>query len=300
MEAELVSPDEIHVACDTGIFRSVLHNEAPWLADFEAMAKAGVVFSLADHALAEIVNQLEEKKFSGEDYARAIRACARFVSSKVPILPGKKELAIWCDQNPDAAFIKDDETYRLAWWNLMTRATRIEDFQKGVDFKLQDGRAQRATNKPGDATKALEDERNKWRTHLNTGQKDAAKNAISERQPPLAGDLDDDINCIPKLTVRLEAALLHATEMERLRNNPKKPLNPDSEKRRNDGIDFNMSFVFMKRIILCTADKNYRNAIRRIESYQSDWVYLPQELVDAWKAGSLSRPRWPTVAKKIN
>lgn len=60
MEAELTEKAEIHVACDTGIFREVLHKNAPWLEDFKAMTKSGVIFSFADHALAEIIKQLEE------------------------------------------------------------------------------------------------------------------------------------------------------------------------------------------------------------------------------------------------
>ena len=64
----MVSSNEAHVVCDTVIFRSIFHKECPWILDFEQMARAGVVFSLGDHAVAEIINQFETGVFSGADY----------------------------------------------------------------------------------------------------------------------------------------------------------------------------------------------------------------------------------------
>ena len=93
--------------------------------------------------------------------------------------------------------------------------------------------------------------------------------------------------------MRLDAALRHEDAIIGLRSDPNNPLDPRIERRRNDGIDYNMSYVFMKRVFLCSVERKYPEAIRRLQSYQSGWVYRPDELVTAWQAKQLARPKWP-------
>src|ERR1017187_3279523 len=101
MESDMTLPGQIHVACDTTVFRYVLHNRSPWLDDFAKMAGENVVFSLADHALAEVINQLDKSHSIASQYSIALRQCARFISREVPFLPGKAQLINWCKTHPD-------------------------------------------------------------------------------------------------------------------------------------------------------------------------------------------------------
>ena len=143
------------------------------------------------------------------------------------------------------------------------------------------------------ATQRLEEERTKWRDRFANVPPDWKDKSLPDRLKILARDLDSEIDCNPSLTTRLDATLRHENRMVELRSLAKTPYNPNSESRENDGIDFNMSYVFMKRILLCTLDGNYSRPIQDLKSYQSDWVFSPQTVVDAWKARTLARPKWP-------
>ena len=286
----MTNPGEVHVACDTNVFWCVLKNNAPWLGDFETMAGGGVVISFGDHALAEISNQLEQGDFTEAEYAACIEKCSRFISARVPVLPGKRKLAAWCRKNPDATGLQEDEAYRSACWKLMTGSKSLVDFERGITYCLAGGLKKKIPLKRGEAAKLLEKEREDWRQEFGTKRPDWERQKIDDRLKLLAGDLNQDIDCDPKLMVRLDAALRHEDAVIRLVN---QGMNVESEKRRNDGIDYNMAYVFMKRILLCTAERKYLGCIRNLESFQSGWIFQPHELVERWKAGTLERPAWP-------
>ena len=46
------------------------------------------------------------------------------------------------------------------------------------------------------------------------------------------------------------------------------------------------------QVLLCSAERKYPEAIRRLQSYQSGWGYRPDELVTPWQAKLLARPKW--------
>jgi hypothetical protein len=294
MEAELTKDGEIHVACDTGIFWDVLHKNAPWLEDFKAMAKSGVIFSFADHALAEIIKQLEEGRFTEAQYVQAMTAFQDFISPEIPLIPGKRRLAQWCQSDPDLVELENHLRHLRACWSLMTRSKTLKEFEDGVEYELQGGEKKKASFNPGQPAQRLEEERTKWRNRLTTVSSDWNKRPIAERLKSLASDLDSETTaCAPSLTSRLDAALRHEDRIVGLRSLEKTPYNPFSVIRENDGIDFNMTYVFLKRIFLCTLDGKYRKVIEDLDSYQSTWIFSPQALVDTWKSGKLTLPKWP-------
>lgn len=293
MEAELIKEDQVHVALDTGVFWEVLHKNAPWLEDFKEMAKSGVVFSFADHAMAEIIKQLEEKRFTEAEYVDAITECKSFISPDVPLLPGKKRLGQWCQAEPVLVELEDHMRYLRACWTLMTSAKTLREFEDGIEYELRDGTKTRAGLSTGSAAKELEKERNRWRARLEIVPANWRTKEISERLEILSNDLDSEIDCTPGLTVRLDAALRNEDQIVELRSLEKTPYNPHSISKENDGIDFNMSYVFMKRILLCTLDGKYRKKIEALNSFQSHWIFSPETFVDAWKARTLLRVIWP-------
>jgi len=278
VERQFTLPGQIHVACDTTIIRCVLHNESPWLDEFAKMAeKNHVVFSLADHAIAEVLNQIEDNRFSTEKLRNAICQCARFISRTVPILPGKKQVIEWCKTDPDIKELALDLRYGEAGWNLLLDLRAIEDFKKNILI--------------GKAEEELEGERGRWSNDLRAPPEKWKRTLKHvERLAALADGLENDAKCSPTLVVRLDAALKHYDDLLLKMDGG---MNPNSHKRRNDGVDYNMAFVFAKRILLCTDDGNYYDAIKRLNSFQSDWIVKPQELVQRWKEGKLAQPGWP-------
>lgn len=297
MELELIPLERVHVACDTGILWRIIDEEAPWLEGFVRMAAAGVAFSLADHATGEITHQLDRGKISGADYVRGITQLARFVSPEVPILPGKAQLLKWCDPVPDAALLREDRQLRLATWELLRSARSIADFRKTFAYCCKDDAGGGILLGPlaeGKTSEVMADERADWIDNVEEPRPGYVDRPWEERRADLAGDLDSDSACRPPLSVRLDAALRHEDEIIRRKHSVGSPLDPRSKKRQNDGIDYNMSYVFMKRILLCVSEEKYPKLIRSLGSYQSGWIFQPSELVQAWENGTLARPAWPS------
>ena len=269
-------PGQIHVACDTTVFRYVLHNESPWLDDFAEMAAGNlVVFSLADHAVAEVINQIEGNSLPADELTNAIRQCARFISPALPILPGKKQLINWCKTDPNNEELALDIRYGIEGWKSILNLSTIGDFKKSI--------------LAGKAGEELERERKAWQNDLDAPPGWQPTLTLAERLAALADGLDSDAQCSPSLVVRLDAALRH---WDQILLKMQHGMNPISKKRRNDGIDYNMAFVFAKRILLCTNDKPYYEAIKSLGSFQSDWIFQPQELVVRCRERKLARPIW--------
>jgi hypothetical protein len=287
MEREMTLPGQIHVACDTTIVRQVLHNKSPWLDDFAKMAGNNLVFSLADHTFAEIINQLDDCRLDASKYSIAIQQCTRFISREVPFIPGKAQLIDWCKTHPDENEIKKDIIYRKSVWERLLKSASFDEFKKAVQYG------------EGKAAAELEEERHKWPIDLDSPPQNwKSCDPIKKRLGALAEGLNSDAECSPHLVVRLDAALRH---YDQLLLKMKGGMNPNSPKRRNDGIDYNMAFVFAKRILLCTHDgtgskPGYYKAIKSLNSFQSKWVFHPQELVDRWNEGKLLQPTWPEGA----
>lgn len=292
MEKEFIRSGT-HVACDTNIARLVIDGNAPWLGDFKTMAAQGVVFSLMDHAVLELINQLEMGDFTEQHYTVGMAECRSFISSNIPILPGKRELGQWCVDSPNAEELRTDKELRSAQWKLISSANLLKDNCKGVVFRDGKGHIGKVVLKQKIAFKELELERTKWIKHVDKDRPNWEARSTAERLTILAGELDEDLVCIPPLSVRLDATLRYEDHVITLRNQKARKLKPMAKKRKNDGIDYNMTYVFMKRILLCTDEKKYTAAIRSIGSCQSNWIYRPGELVDAWKNHSLTRPEWP-------
>ena len=297
MELELISLEHVHVACDTGILWRIIEKDAPWLEGFVRLATAGVAFSLADHATGEIIHQLACGKISGADYVRGIAQLARFVSPEVPILPGKAQLLKWCDPVPDASWLREDHHLRLATWELLRSARSIADFKTTFPYRCKDGGGGGILLGPlaeGKTAEVMANERAGWIANIEEPRPGYVDRPWEERLADLAGDLDSDSACRPPLSIRLDAALRHEDEIIRRKHSVGSPLDPRSNKRQNDGIDYNMSYVFMKRILLCVSEEKYPKIIRSLGSYQSGWIFQPSELVQAWENDTLMRPSWPS------
>ena len=286
MDYPLVPEGCVGIALDTNVFWLLKEEAEPsWYPAFLEMRAKGYLFSLADHTFAEVFNQFESGRLTAEEYERAVDRVGKLLNPEWPILPGKRKLVTSCG-NPSKETgeagkcfdLAHDRAYSQAIWMHLSRARSKDDLFKPFDYSMG-GNTIHCDPKPDAAARELELEREKW------------KNSFPGTES--VTDLDQDVECRPPLTIRLEAAIMYRKDCEKRHSEGQ--YHPDSKNSHNDGIDYNMTWVFMKKMLLCTAEKKFTGKIRALTSFQSGWIYRPEEMAEAWKTGSIVKPTWPTA-----
>jgi hypothetical protein len=73
----------------------------------------------------------------------------------------------------------------------------------------------------------------------------------------------------------------------------KEPYDPESPKKRNDGIDADLYRYLLLPALIVTQDKAFFGGLSDIQSFQKGWFYTPQLLADEWLNGNQRAPTWP-------
>ena len=286
MDYPFVPEGCVGIALDTNVFWLLKEEAEPsWYPAFLEMRAKGYLFSLADHTFAEVFNQFESGRLTAEEYERAVDRVGKLLNPEWPILPGKRKLVTSCG-NPSKETeeagkcfgLAHDRAYSQALWKHLSQSRSKDDLFKSFDYTVG-GNTIHCDPKPDAAARELELEREKW------------KNSFPGTESVTG--LDQDVECQPPLTIRLEAAITYRKDCEKRHSEGQ--YHPDSKNSHNDGIDYNMTWVFMKKMLLCTAEKKFTGKIRALTSFQSGWIYRPEEMAEAWKTGSIVKPTWPTA-----
>jgi len=285
MDCAFVPNGSVGIALDTNVFWLLKESaEPPWYPEFLEMRAKGYLFSLADHTLAEVFNQFESGRLSAEEYERAIVRVEKLLNPEWPVLPGKRKLVTSCGKPSEAVKaagkcfdLEDDGAYSRAIWKHLAQARSTDDLSKPFDYAVGKIKTVRCDSNPKAAACELELEREKWKKSFPGTES--------------VDGLDQDVECHPAMTVRLDAAIKYRLDCESRYSAGQ--YHPDSGNSYNDGIDYNMSWVFIKKLLLCTDEKKFTKKIRDISSYQTRWIYRPEELAEAWKTGSIAKPAWP-------
>ena len=283
------------VALDTTVIRELCYKEPDWLPVFIKMSNNQFDFCLSDHLIAEFINQLERKSITEDQYQKAIHNISTFISKRLPILPSNRELFGMCAILDEKSFSPKDtyRFYHLAW-KLLCSSQNLEDLSKGIEITMN-GERQLFSLKKDTVDKLLDEERGRWIdffNYLNIFPEDTLKIDKDKIIDFMKESVDKVIGCTPPLSTRLDVVIRHKFRQVELMNRGRYPYDPESKKKRNDAIDFYMDFVFMLPALLCTSDKDYYNVIKEINSFQSRWIYKPDELSKAWRDGSVSTPSW--------
>lgn len=297
MPRHYIDEHRIIIALDTNVIRELCYNEPSWLPIFEEMSKHEYDFCLADHLFAEFLNQLQRASISEGEYQRAIKNLSTFISSRLPILPGNRELFGMCGCLKKESQFNPDETHSFchATYKLLSSAKNIDDMLKSIEVSYGKKRVKIFLKNSEQIQETIDEERNRWieeiKSHDSFSEKELDDNK-TELITTITDLLDKEIECDPPLSIRLDVAIRHKYRQIKIANRLRTPYNPESKKKINDGIDYNMDFVFMLPAILCTSDDNYYKVIKDLNSFQSQWAYKPDEMSDAWKDKTLTVPSW--------
>lgn len=297
MTRYFIDEDRIIIVLDTTVIRELCYGDPGWLPTFVEMSHNEYDFCLADHLVAEFLNQLQRSSISDDEYQSAFKKLSTFISPRLPILPGNKELFGMCGCLEDGHKFDPDETFRFctATYGLLSSANSFEDILKGIEANYGEKQVKIFLKDTEQIQKSIDEERERWieeiKSHDGFTEKELDENR-TEIINSMAASLDEKIECDPPISIRLDVAIRHKFRQIKIANRLHTPYNPESKKKINDGIDYNMDFTFMLPAILCTSDKNYYRIIKELNSFQSNWVYLPDEISDKWKNKTLTAPSW--------
>jgi hypothetical protein len=145
--------------------------------------------------------------------------------------------------------------------------------------------------------KLLKTERENWFNFIKNYDSFPKNKIAFQKEVILNGmksALDDSFNGgLPSLSIRLDILICYVVRRAEERNRLKRPYNPESKSKRNDGIDFLLTFAFILPALLCTCDKKISNSLKMLPSFQSRWIYRPEELASAWLNKQIVTPVWP-------
>lgn len=284
------------VALDTGIFRELCHtkSEPEWFSPFVKMAKDGWSFHLTDVCFAEIIAARERSAITDAEGKRAVVLLEQILSEYFPCLPGNRKLFHLCGIRDKGGPIYDfdedfEREYSVATWKWLKQRMASGKISEEVTFTVK-GKVYKCPIKEREAEAVLKEEREKWintMTHKPEPDFDCAKSVQNIKR-----DFDEQIETdgLP-MSVRGDI-IAHA--WAELGRRVASGYNPSSPKRRNDGIDFLLNYPFLWPALLVTTDKNFKKFLRCLNSYQAQWVFLPEELAEKWEQQALIEPTWPT------
>jgi hypothetical protein len=271
------------VVLDTSPVRNIAHSDVipTWVGAFARMRGSGYVICLADGAFAELLTQRCEGRIDEAGHQRMISSLRQFLDRDVPVLPGKVDILAMLG-------LRKQQKY----WSAKEVRTLSQTAWKRL-----------ATAKAGDPCAAVEldDERGAYRTAFKeleraweASDKSVALDAQAHPQLDiaLAGQRDHG-RIKPDMDVRNDLQVRWLWRQFVRSQLAKDAYNPESPKKRNDGIDFDLySYLALPALIVAT-DAGFFEKIADIYSPQKSWLWKPEPLAAAFESGARPQARWP-------
>ncbi len=282
----VIADSQCIVLLDTSPARNIAQEmrEPEWVEIFAQMAMQGYSFSLADGAFAELAHQRSEDRIDTAGFTFMISALEKFLNPLVPICPGKVDVMRMIGASSAPITLYESEVWALA--------IKSWDLLKNV--------------KPGDthpARMALSEERGSWKALFagleESWKKMGSPSDLDELDHPQLNlaleSINQGVNIHPSMAVRndLQVRLLwrQFVRSKKLKG----PYDPESIKKINDGIDFDLYRFLALPALVVANDGGFFKKIENIPSYQRRWFWKPDELAAAWKRGEGPKPLWPAV-----
>lgn len=279
------------VVLDTNAARNLGEEEIEptHVATFESMARDGYLFSLADGAVAELLNQRLGGQISDTAYSRMLSRIERFLDTELPMFPGASDISAVIGGGAGA--------HPWSAENFHAVADASMAYLRAANDLADGGLGERDRQR---AAAALQEARDGWIEHFGP---------MLLEFPPT--DEDDELGGptfeaflrradeesplpYPPFSTRLDLGLKFAWRQHVRKNRSVEPYDPTNRKKLNDGIDFELYYFLMLPGLLVTSDKGFGVRLDPISSFQRDWIWKPEELAAAWSNGERPEPRWPS------
>lgn len=282
---DLIPAGTTVVVLDTSPARNLAHASAPppWVMTFGEMARKGYSFSLSDNAFAELISQVASGAITREQAARMLEQLKTFLSPRLPILPGKRDLYALIGSSEVASGWSIDQVRALSVqsWELLNRANSA------------------VGGKPLSADEELQSERETWFAIFEKlGESDVTNEPLNEYEHgqltiALTGSDSKVPELSPPLSVRWDLQMRLLWRQYVRSKKASEPYDPTSPKKRNDGIDFDLFHYLLLPALVVATDSGFFEKLVDIKSYQKAWFWKPEALAQAWTAGERPCATWP-------
>jgi hypothetical protein len=277
------------IVLDTNVARDLgeMESEPLFLQVFEEMAAAGYVFHLADGAWAELLDQRERGSIGDVVLDRMFVRLDRILNAEAPVFLGNRDVR---------AFIGED-VEGVAWTqeNFVATSQRALAILRAAEVN---GEVASSEDRTRASAEVLQEAREGWIAHFDQMLQDFPPTAADDELGGPTFDafvsrVDGESNLPhPPMSKRLDLGLRYAWRQHVRRNRSQEPYDPESHKKRNDGIDFELYYFMMLPCLLVTSDSGFGSRLAPIQSFQRSWIYTPEQLAEARQANSVTLPNW--------
>ena len=277
------------VVLDTGPARFIAEEvgrgqpEPDWVRTFVKMRDAGYAFCLADGAFAELLTGRSEDRICDAGYAQMIMSLRRFLEPELPVLLGRADVMAMLGLRKQQKHWRPQEVMSLSRRAMVL----LSSAKPGCDGAAKELEAERADYKG--AFKVLEDF---WKQStkvvpLHEFQHPQLDLALARLRVP--GRI------IPDMDVRNDLQIRWLWRQFVRSQKPKHPYDPESESKRNDGIDFDLYRYLALPAFVVSDDGGFFERIEDIKSIQKAWFWRPENLAAAFERGERPVPTWPAA-----
>lgn len=274
---KLIPDSRTIVVLDTCVVRR-LKDTPRWAKVFRAMARNGYCFCLSDVASVEIFNQLSRASIKSREFSRIVKNLRLFLHHEVPILFGKRDLfgMLGFPLGAGSWSEKEARFSSKRAWNLLRH--------QGVTDRFI-------------ASSLLAEARDEWKELFNkvVAPDDSLATTESALLADVRRDHDNICECHPPMSTRQDFYGKRLVKLVCSNNLSSGGYNPESKKKKNDGIDIDLFHYQMLPAFILTYDKNIHSGLADISSFQRDWIYRPDDFATEWQHGRRPKLSWPTA-----
>lgn len=185
--------------------------------------------------------------------------------------------------------------YSKAIWLYISSATSPDFFIKNKVIFECNSKTYASKLEIDEIKKAIKEERNFWISFIKEQRLNSTQ-FLKDNKNELLKNMKDSVNQgllgNPPLSIRSDILIHYLFNIILDSSRNKTPYNPESNRNKNDGLDFLLGYSFIIPALLCTGDYTLKNRLKDLKSYQNNWVYSPEEIAQAWEDNILQKPKF--------
>lgn len=268
------------ILLDTCTVRHLIHGD-PHAIDLAAVSPRLWKYriSIADPAIAELLEQRMERKITGAEWESRISVLDQLLDRKWPIFPGGDELAALAGLQTDIAI--DRATCQRKYnslWRLLREHPSLEALKRKIDLEKLKCKIQTDRDEWIPIFSQIQSAANQ--TPDKYGTLASKKQLLLEMFGHVTTD-PNNLNAKLDSVFSLMAHFMHISTQGRSRYNPK------TEKRRGDVFDWSLLFALPLPCVIVTADGPFRNTLRQTNSRDAGQVISVHEFNEHSKHDTL-------------
>jgi hypothetical protein len=245
------------------------------------MKAHGYLFSLAQCAFGELINQRSRGSIGDPHFCTMVCRLDKFLDPKFPVMPGEKDVLKMIGVEPYQTDYEGEVAAlsQQAWTKLRNQRVDGSDLSETI----------------------LEEDRASWKelfARVNEIYVEAGSPpALDELDHPLLDKVlvsKDSCSAVdPPLSKRFDLRTRYFWRQFVRTKREREPYNVEAPKKANDGIDFRIYTYLALPALIVAIESGFFSSIENIKSFQTSWFKKPTTLAEMWRNGNHPAPKWP-------